>query len=277
MSAPRAAGHDSDRHDGGTRRAMDPVPAPCLQRGLRGACPGETCDHPPPLPPEATCVRPFGTLRCPRANASPVSESIWYRPAVHDKIILIGASTGGTEAIKEVLVGLPEVCPPVMIVQHMPEMFTPSFARRLDGLCRIRVKEAEQGERLEGGVAYLAPGHSHLRLSRRGATLHCELSKAEPVNRHRPSVDVLFDSAVPLLGSSAVAVLLTGMGKDGARGLLKLRQAGLWTIAQNQDSCVVYGMPREAVMLGAAAEVLPLKAIAEHVLARFGINDRRAS
>ena len=193
-----------------------------------------------------------------------------------DRLILIGASTGGTEAIKDVLVGLPAGAPPVMIVQHMPEMFTGSFAKRLDGLCRIHVKEAEHGERLEPGVAYLAPGHSHLMLARRGSTLYCELSRSEPVNRHRPSVDVLFESASALVGGNAVAALLTGMGKDGAQGLLRLRKAGTWTIAQDQDSCVVYGMPREAAAIGAAQEVAPLGMIAERILARLAGAARRA-
>lgn len=190
------------------------------------------------------------------------------------EMILIGASTGGTEAIKEVLVALPKNCPPVLLVQHMPEMFTGSFARRLNGLCRIEVKEAEHLERIDRGVAYLAPGHSHLLVARSAGALHCELSRADPVNRHRPSVDVLFDSAAPLVGSRAVAVLLTGMGKDGAKGLLNLRKAGAWTIAQDKDSCVVYGMPREAAALGAAAEVVSLREITAHILSRLGGCDR---
>lgn len=215
-----------------------------------------------------TRLRGAGQTRTSDVNA-PIDPRV-----LNDHVVLIGASTGGTEAIKEVLVGLPERCPPVMIVQHMPEMFTGSFARRLDGLSRLTVKEAEHGERLSPGTAYLAPGHSHLLLVRRGGVLQCELSKAEPVNRHRPSVDVLFESAVPLLGARAVATLLTGMGKDGAKGLLALRQAGAWTIAQDQDSCVVYGMPREAAAIGAASEIATLKEIAARIVARLGSGAR---
>lgn len=182
------------------------------------------------------------------------------------RIIFIGASTGGTEAIKEVLQRLPAATPPILIVQHMPEMFTTSFARRLDGLSAMRVKEAESGERIVPGTVYIAPGHSHLSIRRAGTGYQCELARSEPVNRHRPAVDVLFRSAAEQVGAAAVGVLLTGMGKDGAAGLRQMRDAGAWTIAQDQDSCVVYGMPREAAALGAAVQVLPLSEIAASVL-----------
>lgn len=230
-------------------------------------------DERPPAAVESVSVpAPVAGRTAPGVGRVNVQASV---PRGSEQIILIGASTGGTEAIKEVLVGLPADCPPLLLVQHMPEMFTASFARRLDGLCRLRVKEAENVEPLQRGVAYLAPGHSHLLLARRGGSLCCELSKAEPFNRHRPSVDVLFGSGAALLGAGSVAVLLTGMGKDGATGLLKLRSAGVWTIAQDKDSCVVYGMPREAAAIGAASEVVPLKGIASHILARFACGDRR--
>jgi two-component system chemotaxis response regulator CheB len=184
------------------------------------------------------------------------------------RLVFIGASTGGTEAIKTVLLGLPANMPPIFIVQHMPEMFTASFARRLDGLCALHVKEAEDGETAQPGTVYLAPGHSHLAVQRMaGGGWQCRLARSEPVNRHRPSVDVLFDSAVQA-GAAAVGVLLTGMGKDGARGLLAMRRAGAWTIAQDQSSCVVYGMPREAVSIGAVCEVVPLGEIAARLLQR---------
>lgn len=182
------------------------------------------------------------------------------------RVVFIGASTGGTEAIKQVLLGLPASAPPVLIVQHMPEMFTAAFARRLDGLCEIGVKEAVDGEMLTPGVAYIAPGHSHLSIRRVAGGFQCALSRAEPVNRHRPSVDVLFSSAAEQVGAAAVGVLLTGMGKDGAQGLLRMRQAGAWTIAQDHDSCVVYGMPREASIIGAACEVVALADVPEHIL-----------
>ena len=186
-----------------------------------------------------------------------------------DKPIFIGASTGGTEAIRDVLMGLPEDCPPILMVQHMPEAFTPSFAKRLDSSCLMHVKEAEDGEKVKPGVAYLAPGHSHLLIKKTGAGLVCQLSQSEPVNRHRPSVDVLFQSAATELGRRALAVILTGMGKDGAKGMLAMRQAGAWTVGQDQASCVVYGMPREAALVGAVEEVAALQDIAGRVLARL--------
>lgn len=183
------------------------------------------------------------------------------------RLIAIGASTGGTEAIKTVLSQMPENAPGIVMVQHMPETFTPSFARRLDGLCRIRVKEAENCERILPGHAYLAPGHSHLLVRRRGTDYLCELSSGVPVNRHRPSVDVLFQSVAEHAGSRAVAVLLTGMGKDGAKGTLALFAAGGYTIAQSEASCVVFGMPREAVALGGVHESAALGEIAARLVA----------
>ncbi|MDR1854247.1 MAG: chemotaxis protein CheB [Azoarcus sp.] len=185
-------------------------------------------------------------------------------------IIFIGASTGGTEAIREVLTRLPGNIPPILMTQHMPEMFTGSFAARLDSLSEVHVVEAQQGEPIEPGVAYLAPGHSHLLIKRaeHGGYV-CELSRGEPVNRHRPSVDVLFDSAAEVMGRSAIGVLLTGMGKDGAMGMLRMMKAGAWTIAQDQATCVVYGMPREAFLLGGVKEVAPLTEIAGRVLQRL--------
>ncbi|MDR2688149.1 MAG: chemotaxis protein CheB [Azoarcus sp.] len=186
-------------------------------------------------------------------------------------IIFIGASTGGTEAIREVLVRLPADVPPILIVQHMPEMFTGSFARRLDSLSAMNVREAIHGEPVLPGVAYLAPGHSHLSIKHMAAGgYQCELARSEPVNRHRPSVDVLFHSAAEQVGRSAIGVLLTGMGKDGAAGLLRMMRAGAWTIGQDQASCVVYGMPREAALLGATREVVPLTEVAAHVMLRLG-------
>jgi len=194
---------------------------------------------------------------------------------LQEKLVLIGASTGGTEAIKEVLCSLPGQMPGILIVQHMPEMFTASFARRLDGLCQLQVKEAEHGEKVMPGTAYLAPGHSHLSLKRVIGGYVCELAQSEPVNRHRPAVDVLFNSAARHVGSSALGVILTGMGKDGAQGLLAMKQAGAWTIGQDQESCVVYGMPREAAMIGALDEVAPLKEIGQRVLSRLRGLERR--
>ena len=186
-------------------------------------------------------------------------------------IIFIGASTGGTEAIREVLTRLPADIPPILMTQHMPEMFTGSFARRLDVLSRISVKEAAQGDKIEPGMAYLAPGHSHLLIRKMpSGGYQCELSRSDPVNHHRPSVDVLFHSAAEQVGRNAIGVILTGMGKDGAAGLLRMMQAGAWTIGQDQDTCVVYGMPREAALLGALREVAPITEVAARVLHRLG-------
>lgn len=181
-------------------------------------------------------------------------------------LIAIGASTGGPEAIRQVLQGLPGEVPPIVIVQHMPPVFTRSFAERLDKLCTVRVKEAEDGDLLESGHAYIAPGDYHLQVARNGSQYRARVVQAEPVNRHRPSVDVLFDSVAQTSGAAAVGVLLTGMGADGARGLKKMRDAGACTIAQDEQTCVVFGMPREAIALGGAEFVLPLPQIAHKVV-----------
>jgi two-component system chemotaxis response regulator CheB len=206
----------------------------------------------------------------PAPAAAAQKKSSQLPAHVREKMLVaIGASTGGTEAVKDVLAGLPEDMPPIVITQHMPPLFTTSYAQRLDRSCALRVIEAQGGERLEPGCAYLAPGHSHLRVSRRGGLYYTELSQAEPVNRHRPSVDVMFDSVVASHGARSIGVILTGMGRDGAAGLLALRQAGAWTIGQDQASCVVYGMPREAARLDALEEVSPLPRIAERIVTRL--------
>jgi two-component system, chemotaxis family, protein-glutamate methylesterase/glutaminase len=186
------------------------------------------------------------------------------------KMIFVGASTGGTEALKELLLGFPADCPPILVVQHMPEAFTASFAKRLDTLVSPRVIEAQGGERVESGIVYIAPGHSHLRIKKNASGYVTELLQTPPVNRHRPSVDVLFDSAAELVGRAAFGVILTGMGKDGAQGLLRMRQAGARTFGQDEESCVVYGMPRESYLIGAVEEQLPLDAIAPRVLQVLG-------
>ena len=186
-----------------------------------------------------------------------------------ERLIAIGASTGGTEAIKEVLMRLPAEVPGIVMVQHMPETFTPSFAKRLDGLSALRVIEAQGGERIMPGHAYLAPGHSHMTVKRVGTSWVTELNRADPVNRHRPAVDVLFNSVANEVGKNAIGVILTGMGKDGAQGMLAMRQAGAWNIGQDQESCVVYGMPREAAQVGAVDEVVSLNNVAPRVMARL--------
>ena len=186
------------------------------------------------------------------------------------RIIFVGASTGGTEAVKRFLLGFPVDCPPILVVQHMPETFTGSFAARLDSLCRPHIIESKGGEVLHNGMVYIAPGHSHLKVRRAGAGFTTELLSTPPVNHHRPSVDVLFDSAAELVGRQAIGVILTGMGKDGASGLLRMRQAGARTFGQDEASCVVYGMPREAALIGAVEEVVTLEEMPLRILALFG-------
>ena len=190
--------------------------------------------------------------------------------AGNGRIVFLGASTGGTEAVKSFLLGIPPDCPPILIVQHMPESFTASFAARLNSLCKPRVIEAQGGESVDVGTVYIAPGHSHLKIRRGGAGFVTELEKSPPFNRHRPSVDVLFDSAAKVVGRNAVGVILTGMGKDGACGLLHMRQAGARTFGQDEASCVVYGMPREAALLGAVEEVASLTELPRRVMSLFG-------
>jgi two-component system, chemotaxis family, protein-glutamate methylesterase/glutaminase len=184
------------------------------------------------------------------------------------KVIALGASTGGTEALRDVLAAFPADCPGTLIVQHMPEHFTSAFARRCNDAAAIEVLEAKDGDRVIPGRALIAPGNRHMRLVRLGAEYVVRIDQSEPVNRHRPSVDVLFDSVSEAAGANAVGVIMTGMGDDGARGLLRMREAGAHTIAQDQESCVVFGMPREAIERGAAIQILPLAAIAQAAIAR---------
>jgi len=186
-----------------------------------------------------------------------------------EKLVFIGASTGGTEATKEVLMGLPHDAPAVMITQHMPPGFTASYAKRLDGLTRIRVKEASDGERVLPGHAYLAPGGFHLAVERSGANYIARVRDGEPVNRHKPSVEVLFESAARVVGPNAFGIMLTGMGADGAKAMRAMRDAGAYNLCQDEASCVVFGMPREAIAHGAAHEVLPLSQIPAHLLERL--------
>ncbi|MBF8176540.1 protein-glutamate methylesterase/protein-glutamine glutaminase [Herminiimonas contaminans] len=193
-----------------------------------------------------------------------------------EKLIIIGASTGGTEAIKDFLMQMPSDCPGILITQHMPPGFTKSFAQRLDSLCKISVKESEGGERVLPGHAYLAPGHSHLQLVRSGANYMTQLDQGPPVNRHRPSVDVLFHSAAVHAGKNAVGVILTGMGKDGALGMLEMKNVGAYNFAQDEASCVVFGMPREAIAVGATHEVGPLQALPGMVLGYLAAHSSRA-
>jgi two-component system chemotaxis response regulator CheB len=214
------------------------------------------------------------TVQAPGAGAplpalrSPLTSS--------EKLIIIGASTGGTEAIREFLMQMPSDCPGILIAQHMPEGFTTSFARRLDSLCKISVVESQGNERVLPGHAYIAPGHSHLLLTRSGANYMTRIEQTDPVNRHRPSVDVLFRSAAQAAGKNAVGVILTGMGKDGAQGMLDMKTAGAYNFAQDEASCVVFGMPREAIAIGATHEVGPLSALPGLVLGHLATHGGRA-
>jgi two-component system chemotaxis response regulator CheB len=182
------------------------------------------------------------------------------------KVILIGASTGGTEALKEVLIQMPPDSPAIAIVQHMPEMFTKAFAKRMDSLCSITVKEGKNGDSLIQGQAIIAPGNYHMSIRRNGAMYRIETNQEAPIHHQRPAVDVLFDSASKYVGPNAIGVIMTGMGSDGATGLLKMKEAGAKTIAQDENSCVVFGMPKEAIKLGAADKIVPLHKITENIL-----------
>jgi two-component system chemotaxis response regulator CheB len=210
---------------------------------------------------------PVAMAMAPRpATAAPAGARPAMLKTTH-QIVAVGASTGGTEALKQFLLDLPADCPPVVIVQHMPEKFTRAFAERLNSLCTLQVKEAEHGDRVLAGHALIAPGNHHMRLTREGAVYGVQLGDDPPVNRHRPSVDVLFDSCAEAAGGNAIGIIMTGMGDDGARGLLAMRRAGARTLAQDEATSVVFGMPREAIALGAAERVLPLNQLAGAALA----------
>jgi two-component system chemotaxis response regulator CheB len=184
-----------------------------------------------------------------------------------DAVVAIGTSTGGTQALEAVLTKLPRVSPGIVIVQHMPEKFTEAFANRLNNICQIEVREAKSGDRVVPGLALIAPGGKHMLLKRSGAQYHVDVVDGPLVNRHRPSVDVLFRSAAKCAGANALGVIMTGMGDDGARGLKEMREAGARTIAQDEATCVVYGMPKEAVKLDAAERIMPLGDIPHAILA----------
>ncbi len=183
-----------------------------------------------------------------------------------NKVIAIGASTGGTEAIKEVLINLPVNMPPILIVQHMPEVFTKAFAERLNGLCKLEVKEAEDGDMAIPGRVLIAPGNKHMTLKRSNSQYNVEIKDGPAVYHQRPSVEVLFKSVAESAGLNSVGVIMTGMGQDGAKGLLEMKDAGAFTIAQDEASCVVFGMPREAIKIGAAIKVVPLDKIPQTIL-----------
>jgi two-component system chemotaxis response regulator CheB len=221
---------------------------------------------PTPAPAAAaTPGAPGAAATAPKPAAPSVSLASMGRLST-EKIIFIGASTGGTEATKEVLTALPADAPAVVITQHMPPGFTRNYAARLDGLCKIRVQEARDGERILPGHAYIAPGGMHLSVEKSGANYIARVQDGDPVNRHKPSVEVLFTSASRVVGPNAIGIMLTGMGADGAKAMKLMRDAGAYCVAQDEASCVVFGMPREAIAAGAVNEVLPLGKIAQHVL-----------
>ncbi|MBL8326662.1 MAG: chemotaxis response regulator protein-glutamate methylesterase, partial [Rubrivivax sp.] len=201
-------------------------------------------------------------------GAAPATAALLGRLST-EKLIFIGASTGGTEATRELLMQLPADAPAVLITQHMPPGFTRSYAARLNGLCQLAVAEAQDGERVLPGHAYVAPGGRHLAVERSGANYVARVFDGEPVNRHRPSVEVLFESAARVVGRNAMGVMLTGMGADGAAAMRRMRDAGSYNFCQDEASCVVFGMPREAIAHGGADEVLPLAQIAPRLLERL--------
>ena len=195
----------------------------------------------------------------PRQPARPLAQTT-------NQIVAIGCSTGGTQALEQVLPALPSNCPGILVVQHMPEHFTRSFADRLNDLCAVTVKEAESGDGIVPGMALIAPGNRHLVLDRSGARYVASVQDGPRVRRHRPSVDVLFESVATKAGSNAIGVIMTGMGDDGAAGLHQMHEAGASTIAQDEDSCVVFGMPKEAIACGGVDEVVPLSGISDAIL-----------
>ena len=256
------------------KMALDFVQTIMKQVGLKPAEPvKKTADHKPSIrltPSENLPADPKSQNASAATSArieTPFKAT--QKPVVSKpftKIIFCGASTGGTEALKAFLLDFPEDAPPILITQHMPQGFTQSFAERLNRVCKITVVEATDRELIRSGCAYVAPGHSHLYIERNGSSLYTRLSQEPPVNRHRPSVEVLFLSAASVVGKNAVGVMFTGMGKDGALAMLKMREAGAYNIAQDEATSVVYGMPKEAAFVGAVHEILPLPQIAKRVI-----------
>ncbi|MBX8543432.1 chemotaxis response regulator protein-glutamate methylesterase [Pseudomonas cichorii] len=211
---------------------------------------------------EAARTRP-GAFRPPvrtqAVEAPPTQANPLFRTT--DRVVALGCSTGGTQALEFILRQLPRDCPGIVIVQHMPEKFTADFARRLDSLCQIEVREARHLDRVHSGLALIAPGGLHMQLKRNGAHYQVEVLDGPPVNRHKPSVDVLFRSMARHAGANTLGVIMTGMGDDGARGLLAMRESGAHTVAQDEASCIVFGMPKEAIRMGAAQAIEPLSRV----------------
>ncbi len=210
-----------------------------------------------------------------KLTADAVLPSARQHFSTTEKVIAVGSSTGGTEALKAFLTQLPPDCPGILVTQHMPETFTRTFAARLNGLCALAVKEAEHGERVLPGHAYIAPGNRHMMLARSGANYTIALDDGPPVSRHRPSVDVLFRSTANCAAANALGIIMTGMGDDGAAGMLEMHQAGARTFAQDEESCVVFGMPREAIARGGVDEVVPLSEMAHRLLGWLASHGKR--
>ena len=211
----------------------------------------------------------------PKLNADAViAPSTHAMSKTTEHIVAIGTSTGGTQALEAILRPLPHTAPGIVIVQHMPEKFTASFAERLNGLCQINVKEARQNDRVLPGTALIAPGGKHMMLKRSGAYYHVDIIDGPLVNRHRPSVDVLFRSVAKYAGKNALGIIMTGMGDDGAKGLLEMRGVGSPTVAQDEKSCVVFGMPKEAIALGAAEKILPLNQLPTEIMHYAHLNNK---
>jgi two-component system chemotaxis response regulator CheB len=216
--------------------------------------------------PVVPVARPVQGLASAANGAGPVAAPAGTMFGTTHKVVMMGLSTGGVQAIEQVLPRLPRNSPGIVIVQHMPEKFTASLAERLNSLCAIEVREARNGDRVIPGLALIAPGGKHTKLLRSGAQFTVEVFDGPVVNHHRPSVDVLFRSAAQCAAKNAVGIIMTGMGDDGARGMRDMHEAGAWTIAQDEASCVVYGMPKEAVRMGGVSETVPLQSIADRLL-----------
>jgi two-component system chemotaxis response regulator CheB len=227
-------------------------------RAAAGAHVGKLMNRPKP-PPLPVVAKLNADVILPPADHRPMTQTT-------ERVVAIGTSTGGTQALEEVLTSLPRVCPGIVVVQHMPEKFTAAFAARLDSVCQVRVKEAANNDRVLQGQVLIAPGGKHMLLRRTGAQYFVEVVDGPLVNRHRPSVDVLFRSAARAAGANALGVIMTGMGDDGAAGLLEMLKAGARTVAQDEASCVVYGMPKEAVKRGGVEKSVPLNAIYREIL-----------
>jgi two-component system chemotaxis response regulator CheB len=226
-------------------------------KAAAGARPGVIRSRPEPRAPQPK-------LTADVMLAAPGAQRAMARTT--ERVVCIGASTGGTESLRLVLESLPVDCAGIVIVQHMPEKFTAAWANRLNGICDVEVKEAEDGDTVLRGRALIAPGNKHMLLQRSGAKYYVQVKDGPLVSRHRPSVDVLFRSAAHSAGSNAAGIIMTGMGDDGAHGLLEMRNAGAFTVAQDEASCVVFGMPKEAIKLGAAERVLPLGSLAPEII-----------